>query len=138
VADEPVVEEGLASTRISRRGLIKAGAIVGGTVWVAPVIDSFTSRAAAASEQHFCCCCSSPTNTNADAHQCEADGIPTSASACIAYCQSIIAPAGANAGYQSYQWCGPASSGWNTTSGSCTGPTAKCTTGSVSPPTPPP
>jgi hypothetical protein len=138
VADEPVVEEGLASTRISRRGLIKAGAIVGGTVWVAPVIDSFTSRAAAASEQHFCCCCSSPTNTNADAHQCEADGIPTSASACIAYCQSIIAPAGANAGYQSYQWCGPASSGWNTTSGSCTGPTAKCTTGSVPPPTPPP
>jgi hypothetical protein len=43
-------EEGdLSSSRFSRRSLIKAGAIVGGTVWLAPVIDSFTSRAAAAS-----------------------------------------------------------------------------------------
>lgn len=34
---------------ISRRQLLKGGAIVGGTVWVAPVIESFTTRAAAAS-----------------------------------------------------------------------------------------
>jgi hypothetical protein len=140
VADEPVVEEGLASTRISRRGLMKAGAIVGGTVWVAPVIDSFTSRAAAASEQHYCCCCSNPTNSSADAHQCEADGIPTSAATCIAYCQSIIVPGTTSyAGYQNYEWCGPASTGWNTSSGFCTGATGQCTTGSVpAPPSPPP
>jgi len=34
---------------LSRRRLLKAGAIVGGTVWVAPVIDSFVNRAAAGS-----------------------------------------------------------------------------------------
>jgi len=137
VADEPVVEGGLASTRISRRGLMKAGAIVGGTVWVAPVIDSFMSRAAAASSQHYCCCCSNPTNTSADLHQCEADGIPTSAAACIAYCQSIIVPANnSNAGYRNYQWCGPASTGWNTSSGVCNGATGQCTTGSIPTPTP--
>jgi len=137
VADEPVVEGGLASTRISRRGLMKAGAIVGGTIWVAPVIDSFMSRAAAASSQHYCCCCSKPTNTSADANQCEADGIPTSAAACIAYCQSIIAPNGSVAGYTTYQWCGPAPTGWNTSSGTCTGATGQCATGSVPAPTSP-
>jgi len=41
--------DGIATSRISRRSVIKAGAIVGGTVWVAPVIDSFVNRAAAQS-----------------------------------------------------------------------------------------
>jgi hypothetical protein len=133
VADEPVVEGGLFSTRISRRGLMKTGAIVGGTIWVAPVIDSFMSRAAAASSQHYCCCCSNPNpNSGAVAHQCEADGIPTTAAACITYCQSIIVPGTTtHAGYQNYQWCGPASTGWNTSSGACTGATGQCTTGPV-------
>ena len=49
----PVTEEtvtgGSAASGISRRRLIKAGVIVGGSVWVAPVIDSFVSRASAAS-----------------------------------------------------------------------------------------
>ena len=137
VADEPVVEGGLFSSQISRRGLMKAGAIVGGTIWVAPVIDSFMSRAAAASSQHYCCCCSNPTNTSADANQCEADGIPTSAAACIAYCQSIIVPGTTlKAGYQKYQWCGPAPTGWNTSGGVCSGASGNCTTGSVPGPTP--
>lgn len=34
---------------LSRRELIKRGAVVGGVVWAAPVIDSFTSRAVAGS-----------------------------------------------------------------------------------------
>jgi hypothetical protein len=136
VPDESVVEEGLGSMQISRRRLIKAGAIVGGTVWVAPVIDSFTSRAAAASEQHFCCCCTNPKNPNALTFQCESDGIPSSQAACISFCQSIIAPAGANARYQNFQWCGPASTGWATSGGTCSGPTAPCVIGSVPQPTP--
>lgn len=49
MSDESASEVGLASSRISRRNLMKAGAIVGGAVWVAPVIDSFTSVAAAGS-----------------------------------------------------------------------------------------
>ncbi len=51
MSDETSTEGGsLVNSRISRRNLMKAGAIVGGSVWVAPVIDSFTSVAAAASK----------------------------------------------------------------------------------------
>lgn len=52
--DESIIEEGLSNTRISRRKLMQAGAIVGGTVWVAPVIDSFVTPAAAASVAFPC------------------------------------------------------------------------------------
>lgn len=45
-----VPEEGLLGSRISRRKVLIGAGVVGGTVWVAPVIDSFTSAAAAASE----------------------------------------------------------------------------------------
>ena len=45
-----VPEEGLQGSRISRRKVLIGAGVVGGTVWVAPVIDSFTSAAAAASE----------------------------------------------------------------------------------------
>lgn len=59
--DDAVVEEGsLLSSVISRRNLIKAGAIVGGVVWAAPVIDSFASPASATSlvnYQHGCVLC---------------------------------------------------------------------------------
>lgn len=43
------VEQGAERTGVSRRTLLKGAAVVGGTVWVAPVIESFTNRAAAAS-----------------------------------------------------------------------------------------
>jgi len=49
LSEESNAEESLISSPFSRRSLLKAGVIVGGTVWVAPVIDSFVSRAAAAS-----------------------------------------------------------------------------------------
>jgi hypothetical protein len=45
------------TTPVSRRTLIKGAALVGGTAWVAPAIESFTARAAAASVQHACCAC---------------------------------------------------------------------------------
>lgn len=49
MSDESFADEVLTKAQFSRRSLIKAGAVVGGSVWVAPVLDSFTSRAAAAS-----------------------------------------------------------------------------------------
>ena len=45
MTEESIIEE-IGTSRISRRKVMKAGAVVGGTVWVAPVIDSFLSRAA--------------------------------------------------------------------------------------------
>ena len=77
MSDESIIEAGPKSSRFSRRSLIKAGAIVGGTIWVAPAIDSFTSPASAAggpgdgSALHGCCACykvnakGSPTLLNA-------------------------------------------------------------------------
>jgi hypothetical protein len=41
--------------RVSRRTLIKGGAIAGGMVWAAPVIDSFVSAASAGSAVGFPC-----------------------------------------------------------------------------------
>jgi hypothetical protein len=54
VSDESIVEERPLQSPFSRRSLLKAGAVVGGTVWMAPVIDSFVSRAAAASAPPAC------------------------------------------------------------------------------------
>ncbi len=74
--DEDVIEES-AEPGISRRTLIKGAAIVGGTVWVAPVIDSFVTKAAAASTP---CAGASTCGT----------GVSCSgpASGCIVYCTS--------------------------------------------------
>jgi hypothetical protein len=47
LSDETLQEAGPLSSHITRRNLIKAGAIVSGAVWVAPVIDSFVSTAGA-------------------------------------------------------------------------------------------
>jgi hypothetical protein len=49
VSEETNVEETAAGSAIARRRLIEAGAIAVGAVWVAPVIDSFVTKAAAAS-----------------------------------------------------------------------------------------
>jgi hypothetical protein len=49
VGNGPGVKDG--SRRITRRDVIKAGAIASGAVWVAPVVDSFVSRAAAKSKK---------------------------------------------------------------------------------------
>ena len=52
------LEEGQAESRgFSRRTMLKAGAIVGTTLWVAPVVESFTSPASATSYAHGCVIC---------------------------------------------------------------------------------
>ena len=47
--DDETVNDEIGRGGISRRDIFKAGAVVGGAVWVAPGIDSFASRAAAGS-----------------------------------------------------------------------------------------
>ena len=104
---------------ISRRRLLKAGAVIGGTVWAAPVIESFTSAAMAQSEVHYCCYCFDaankdvPTNCGqtpnaGDSGRTDdgrADGgpsTPTGSSvldSCACFCASL--------GFDSYQWSGP-------------------------------
>jgi hypothetical protein len=48
VSDETTPDE-TSLPGLSRRNLMKAGAIVGGTIWVTPVVESFLTKAAAES-----------------------------------------------------------------------------------------
>jgi hypothetical protein len=41
---------------LTRRDLLKRGAVIGGLIWTAPVIQSVTSRAFAASSELISCC----------------------------------------------------------------------------------
>ena len=109
MSDDVDVEEagGLSSTLITRRNLIKAGAIVGGVVWTAPVIDSFLSPAGAQSEQHFCCSCYNPVSGLP--FQGESDGTPPSVAACVAYCSGQTP--NQQVQYQNFTWCGPSATG---------------------------
>jgi hypothetical protein len=52
-----IEEPGIVHAGISRRTMIKAGAIVGATLWVAPVVESFTTPASAASFSAGCVMC---------------------------------------------------------------------------------
>ena len=52
-----IEEPGILQTGISRRTMIKAGAIVGATLWVAPVVESFITPASAASFGAGCVQC---------------------------------------------------------------------------------
>lgn len=56
MSEEISVEGGVGHSTVSRRTVLKGAAVVGGTVWVAPVIESFASKAAAASAgtPNFC------------------------------------------------------------------------------------
>lgn len=84
------VETSLRSRAISRRTLIKAGAIVGGTVWAAPVIDSFVSPAfASGSSQYGCCAC---YNADGVLISGAADGL--TAASCAAFCKSTVTGSG--------------------------------------------
>jgi hypothetical protein len=47
--NDDVDTEDRGASGITRRNVIKAGALVGGGVWAAPVVDSFVTRAAAGS-----------------------------------------------------------------------------------------
>lgn len=48
-------EAAIPSPAITRRRLMQTGAVVGGALWAAPVIESFTSTAAAQSPAHHYC-----------------------------------------------------------------------------------
>jgi hypothetical protein len=76
----------LRSRAISRRTLIKGGAIVGGTIWAAPVIDSFVSPAfASGSRQYGCCACYDPSGALIAG---AADDLTSSN--CVSFCQSVV------------------------------------------------
>ena len=91
-----MAEEINSDLGISRRQLIKRGAIVGGTVmWAAPMIQSLTTPAGAqtlGTTQHACCCCRDRNATPPrppTAFDCSTDGDfdeRSSAGACKTFC----------------------------------------------------
>lgn len=48
--------DGVSRPRLSRRDLLRRGAVVGGLIWTAPVIQSVASPAFAASPEYLSCC----------------------------------------------------------------------------------
>jgi hypothetical protein len=144
MGSETDIEEAGGSDRIfSRRSLIKGGAIVGGTLWVAPVVESFTSKAWAASESHYCCACYTPVMAGADPNQGLQDGHPNSVLACVQLCNGSL-PTIQNEQFTAFAWTGPRPTPltWSGTSimgqppgcyqGSPpTEPVANCTTGTI-------
>ena len=85
---------------VSRRDLLRRGAIAGGAiVWAVPVVESFgETRAYAAGSQLFSCCY---CFHKADKHGCDKSGVcntgsgsPQSATACDQFCQSLKFKAG--------------------------------------------
>jgi hypothetical protein len=56
VAEDTSVSEGAVRQGISRRDLLRRGAVVGGVLWAAPVIQSLRSPAFAASPVTSTCC----------------------------------------------------------------------------------
>ena len=136
VDEEMDQEETVGGSRgISRRNLIKGGAILGGTIWVAPVIDSITNKVAAQSNANYCCSCWPPPSARGG-FQGEADEHPPTAVLCAAYCQDL--------GYTNYTWCGPSaiqltyssnasSPGCYTGTASALTAATNCQTGTVNP-----
>jgi hypothetical protein len=126
VGTEMDIEEIVGGKKgFSRRTLIKGGAILGGTIWVAPVIDSFVSPASATSLINFCCSCWNPVAGQAPTagfpapapNQGEADDSPASLIACVNYCAGYDPAAGGSRSllqpwaYYNYTWCGPSATG---------------------------
>jgi len=109
---EEVAGEG--GRRISRRTLIKGSAVVGATVWAAPVVESFTSRAFAASAAYYCCACGDPQGTGVPSdefNQQESGSVPSSAEDCAAYCASF-ATSTPSVKYGAFIWCGPSNTAY--------------------------
>jgi hypothetical protein len=100
---------------VSRRELIRRGAIVGGTLlWAAPVIQSITTPAIASteSERHFCCFCSHPSNPKQVPNfQCFNDGFPSTDAECASLCSA--------AGFTSHVHMGPSPTPFTCGPGGC-------------------
>lgn len=105
---EEVVGEG--GRRISRRTLIKGSAVVGATVWAAPVVESFTSKAFAGSAAYYCCACGDPGAAGVptdESNQEESGAVPPTAADCAAYCGSFPLIQ-----YTKFIWCGPSNTAY--------------------------
>jgi len=75
---------------LTRRDLMKRGAIVGGTLlWAAPVIQSITAPSAYAASLHACCQCARKNDTGV---KCAQDDI--SPSECAAQCSTPVSKKG--------------------------------------------
>jgi hypothetical protein len=100
--------KGEGGRRISRRSLIKGSAVVGATVWAAPVVESFTSKAFAGSVFHYCCACADPApgQTGVLPNEAESDQHPPSVADCVTYCNGSI-PSAQSTKYTEFIWCGP-------------------------------
>jgi hypothetical protein len=107
-------EETVGDSRgFSRRTLIKGGAILGGTIWVAPVIDSLTNKAGATpaavtgSATHYCCSCwGLVAGSSGNANVGESDDTPPSVQDCVNFCAGK-SNTDQKAQYTNYTWCGP-------------------------------
>jgi len=129
---EEVVGEG--GRRISRRTLIKGSAVVGATVWAAPVVESFTSKAFAASAAYYCCACEDTTSKAAEPQE-EGGPAPSTLADCVAYC---VRQNSQSTQYTNYIWCGPSSTAYLAGKGSSgygcyngSSPATGCTSGKI-------
>ena len=84
MSDEPTNDNLRREFGLTRRDLMKRGAIVGGTLlWAAPVIQSITAPSAYAASLHACCQCA---RRNKSGVRCAQDDI--SPSECAAQCST--------------------------------------------------
>ncbi len=104
MSDE-IRNEGATPSGISRRDVLKRGAIIGGALWAAPTIQSLTNAASAQTGspviiKHICCICRNhPTRTPADVvESCngETDTIQDEAD-CVEVC--------GGQGFPEYEYC---------------------------------
>jgi hypothetical protein len=85
---------------ISRRELMRRGAIVGGTLlWATPVIQSLSppAFAQATPEQCSCCCCANPIPVPGGMIQCTTDSFTQTF--CTAFCAAAGGPKPGSAGF---------------------------------------
>jgi len=106
---EEVVGEG--GRRISRRTLIKGSAVVGATVWAAPVVESFTSKAFAGSVFYYCCACEDGSSSSTVLPEESGGQAPSTLADCVAYCAG--ATSSQKVKYTNYIWCGPSKTGYS-------------------------
>ncbi len=98
-------DSGLGHEGISRREVIRRGAVVGGTlVWAAPLLQSLTPPAYAQYAQCGCCYCWEGDMQAPTKDLCldnSSSGFLASAEECRRWCTDV----GPNAPYENSQWC---------------------------------
>ena len=118
MADEPVVQEPEEPSRtISRRTIIKRGAIIGGIAWVAPMIATTPAFAQTGSNVHACCACVCPGPRTV----CQTDHTALPGLASPSDCANYCASQGTGCVFADYK---EGTHGWSCTS--ATGGTPTC------------